>query len=290
MSRGLSFDAPTMRGRGPVNPFELDARELVELFERRAPTAIDNWNDLGPEEYARAFTAAKTMGYDVVGDLYAGLLEVLDERGATDIDFQERVVPILRAKGWLPKLDDDQLANRVQLIYETNLRTAQAVGQWDRIQSVKVALPYLLGVTAGDSRVRHPPKDRKHDHRAHEGILLPVDHPHWANYFPPMGFRCRCSVVQLTRAQVARKGLHFTTEPELAERVRRLGPPWGFNPGALPLATVDASAEESNDARIEGAPPISTQMEKARARMAWTNATKATAAIAVEQLLANLFA
>lgn len=172
-----------------VNPFELDAPELVELIQAKEPRTIGHWRELGGEEYARAFTAAQTVGYDIVRDLHRAFLDVLATPGATGEDFVRVVLPTLRKSGWLADKSDDQVATRLRLIYDTNLRTGQAVGRCNRIQRTKAALPYLYSFTAGDRRVRHPPKSEE-DHRAFEGILLPVDHPFWQQYFPPLGFRC----------------------------------------------------------------------------------------------------
>jgi hypothetical protein len=282
--RALAFEAP---GRY-VNPFELDAPELMEWIERKAPRAIGSWRELGAEEYARAFTAARTAGYNVVDDLYQGYIATLRRSDGNAKDFASTVLPTMRAKGWLPQLSDEQMGRRLQLIFDTNLRLSQASGRWDRIQRTKLALPYLLGTTARDDRVRHPPGSEE-DHRAFEGILLPVDHPFWQSYFPPLGFRCRCQVVQRSRGQVARAGLEVTAEAELASRIARLGQPWGFLPGGNPLAGIEEAAEEANEHRLEGAPAISVQFERGRAQSAWASMAVQAAVQAVEALIAKLF-
>lgn len=285
MDRQLVFDA-----RGRINPLEIEAPELIDWVEGKEPQAINSWRELGGEEYARAFTAARTAGYDIVRDLYRGFLQVMREPGATGDDFVDRMIPILREKGWLADRDTTQQAARLMLIFETNLRTAQAVGQWTRVQRLKSAMPYLMGFTAKDFRVRHPPKSPVSDHRAYEGIVLPVDHPFWQAYFPPLGFRCRCQVIQLTRSQLARRGLSVTTEADLAERTSRLGKPWGFNPGARPLMPVEEAAERANAERLDGAPPIEPFREAQLGSAVWRQlAGPALLGAAVEGIMAQLF-
>lgn len=284
-ARAFTFDVPTY-----VNPFEMEPTELVAWLEDKEPAAIGNWRELGAEEYARSFTAARTMGYDIVRDLYDEFGRTIRTPGATSEDFARRMLPIMREKGWLVDKTQPQKLTRLDLIFNTNLRVAQAVGRWQRIQSVKAALPYLHAHTAGDSRVRHPPQSKHSDHRAFEGILLPVDHPFWLAYFPPLGFRCRCSVVQKSRGQVARAGLRVTSEGELAERTSRLGKPWGFNPGLRPLATVEAAAEESNAERLPGAPPIEPQREAQLGRAVWNAITSRSLAGSLDELIERLFA
>jgi hypothetical protein len=270
-----------------INPFALDAPELIDLIEAKHPREIDHWRDLGGEEYARAFTAAGTTGYNIVGDLHKAFLETMRTQGQDQWDFADKVFPILREKGWLADKSDAQVAARLLLIYDTNLRTAQAVGRWDRIQKTKAALPYLYSFTAGDDRVRHPPKSEE-DHRAFEGILLPVDHPFWTQYFPPLGFRCRCQVVQRSRSQAARMG-PVTSDAELAQRVQRLGPPWGFNPGVRPLKPVEEAAERANAERLEGAPPISPAAYRQLGQARFDILAGKALAEAVEALLAKIF-
>src|SRR5690349_10054703 len=265
MWRGPVFEVP-----GLLRPFDLEPRQLLELIESKAPRAIGNWRQLGAEEYGRFFAVAQTAGYDIIRDIYEGLLEVLREPGATDQDFQERLLPILRAKGWLPQEGERRLATRLQLIFDTNLRTGQAIGRWGRIQKTKLALPYLLAFTAKDERVRRPPKSES-DHRAFEGILLPVDHPFWASYFPPLGFRCRCSVVQKSRSQFARLNRPVTSEAELQERISRLGPAWGFNPGAPHFQQIERAAERANERRLEGLAPIEPARAAQEGASAWAS-------------------
>ena len=270
-----------------INPFELDAPELIELIEGKTPRAIGHWRELGGEEYARSFTASRTIGYDIVHDLHTAFLETMRTPGATGEDFEAMVFPILRQKGWLADKTDQQVATRLALIYDTNLRTAQAVGRWGRIQRTKAALPYLYSFTAADERVRHPPKSRE-DHRAFEGILLPVDHPFWLSYFPPLGFRCRCQVVQKSRGQAGRMG-PVTNEGELAQRIARLGPPWGFNPGQRPLRPVEMAAERANAERLEGAPRIEPQLDQQLGLRAFDLVAGKALADAVEELLKKIF-
>lgn len=273
---------------GPyVNPFEIDAPELISWIEAKQPRAIGSWRDIGTEEYSRSFTAARTAGYDVVRDLYDGYARTI-AGGGTREDFASQVLPIMRAKGWLPDLNDEQMGRRLFLIFDTNLRISQAAGRWERIQRSKIALPYLLGHTAEDDRVRHPPKS-KSDHTAFDGILLPVDHPFWLNYFPPLGFNCRCAVVQLSRGQMARLGRPLTSDSEAASRAARIGEPFGFLPGKSSLGGLEESVAQTNASRLEGAPPIEPQAIYGQAQSRWSALTAIAAQGVVEDLIRRIF-
>ena len=51
--------------------------------------------------------------------------------------------------------------------------------------------------TAGDDRVRY-------EHRVLHRVTLPTSDPFWDEFFPPNGWRCRCTVVQVRRGKYPR--------------------------------------------------------------------------------------
>lgn len=257
----LSFRADPKRAK--LLPMQVDAPDIVEWLLNRDPQAVGAWNELGREEYGRAFTAAQTAGLDVIDDLYFGLVDNVARRG-TETDFAQLVTPILKAKGWLGG-DAQAIGHRVRLIYDTQLRLSRAAGRWTHYQAGKFAAPYVRGVTVGDERVRHPPKSKHADHRAFDGIVLPLDHPFVAEYWTPLGFRCRCLWVQMTRSDLARWGDGITSEEDLARRRALIGPPVFPSP-ALPIREqLAAMVSATNDGpRMPGAPrvdPVRTAKE-----------------------------
>ena len=266
----VAFDAHALPG--PLNPLTVKSDDVRRWVEAKRPIATDRWNDLGAQEHARAFAVARTAGQDIIDDLYQSFRATV-AAGGTEVDFVADVMPTLRRKGWLPDASEDQVATRVRLIYDTNLRLARASGRWTRYYASKGALPYLRGVTGRDERVRHPPKSPTSDHRAWEGLVLPIDHPFWARWFPPLGFRCRCSVIQVSRSQLARGGLVITSEGELAEREARLGTPIFASPatnlGIGPqLATM---AEQANADATPGSPVMLPSVMQRQGSNIWAS-------------------
>lgn len=266
-----------------IEPLSVSAPDIVRYFERKNPQAIDRWDQLGNDEYARSFTAARTAGNDIVDDLYFALVDNI-ERGGTNRDYAAAVLPTLRQKGWLGG-DEGKLASRVQLIYDTNINLARGAGLWDRVQRNAAITPYLLAVTARDRRVRHPPKSPA-DHRAWDGICLPVNHPFWTRWWPPLGFRCRCSIIPLSRSQYARRGSPLTSAGELADREARLGKPVFLAPGAGIMAQLNQATEASNAApRMSGLPIVNPVEERRAAVNAWQAAVSGAL---IEALLAQI--
>lgn len=245
-ARLLTFDLSPV-----ADPLNTTITDLIEYVGDKDPTAIGHWRELSAEEYTRSFAVARTAGYGVINDLYEAFLASVGSR-ETEREFADRVIPLLKRRGWLG--DPGKIAPRLGLIYDTNLRVARASGRWARIRRTAATLPYLRAVTARDERVRHPPKSES-DHRAFDQIILPVTHSFWQRWFPPLGFRCRCSVIQMSRSQLARLDRGVTSEADLAEREARLGDPIFASPASFgaQLASIAASA---NDKRIPGQPGL----------------------------------
>lgn len=284
----LRFDAA-----GTFSPLTVAAPDLIRWVEAKDPQAIGSWRDLGADEYARAFTAAQTAGLDIVDDLYFAFADTIAAKGDAK-DFARLVVPTLQAKGWLARPDDlagegaRRIATRVDLIFDTNLRVARAAGLWDRVQRSKDGMPYLRAATAQDPRVRRPPKSPDSDHRAWQGILLPVDHPFWTRWWPPLGFRCRCTVTPYTRSGIARHGWSVTPADDLAEREARLGASIFLPPGAGAYQQLAKTAEVENSAipRMPGLPTLDVAAARREGGDMWRHQA---AEAAVDALLDSLF-
>jgi hypothetical protein len=65
---------------------------------------------------------------------------------------------------------------------------------WKRIEADADVLPLLQYQTIGDGRVRPT-------HQALDNIIRPISDPFWKQYYPPNGWRCRCTVIQLSEGQ-----------------------------------------------------------------------------------------
>jgi SPP1 gp7 family putative phage head morphogenesis protein len=75
----------------------------------------------------------------------------------------------------------------LQAEFQTAKRSAQAARQWKTYDANKDLFPNLKYRTVGDDRVRD-------EHAALDGVIKPVDDNFWNTYYPPNGWRCRCSV------------------------------------------------------------------------------------------------
>lgn len=117
-----------------------------------------------------------------------------------------------------------------QAEYQAVVRGTIMGQKWLEIQQQKDAFPWLQYQTKGDGRVRA-------EHDRLNGIVLPADDPFWSAYYPPNGWRCRCSVKPLTDAQLEKQGLKpadSDTASQAAEKEVR-DPYWKHNTGTSEL-------------------------------------------------------
>ena len=172
-------------------------------------------------QHSLAFTVAKMMDADMLAEV-KDAIEAAQRNGTAFADFKKRLKPYLMAKGWWgeqimtdpldgePKLVRLGSTRRLKTIFDTNMRTAFAAGQWQRIQANKKALPYLR---YNKSASGHP----RDGHKRYYGLVLPVDHDIWKVIFPPNGYGCKCSVSALTARQGEEEGIGGEPDVEMVE-------------------------------------------------------------------------
>lgn len=248
--------------------------EVLEFFKNKKLKPSFNWADVWKQEHQVSFTVAKAMKLDILQDIYDGTLKAFKE-GQTLQQFRKELTPLLQKKGWwgikdmtdpvTGKTDIAQLGSprRLQIIYDTNMRTARAAGQWDRVQRSKKTHPYLLYELG-------PSKEHRKEHTQWQGLLLPADDPFWDTHYPLNGWGCKCRVRQVSNGEYQRiKDKHGTKAPEINTREwtnKRTGeimdvpkgidPGWDYNPGKgrLKQAKKQVKQKEQQFKKAQKAP------------------------------------
>lgn len=195
----------------------LPPEEAIAFFRSKGLAESFAWQDVWEEEHAKAFTVAKAMERGVLESIRESLDAALAD-GTTFETFRQELTPRLEAMGWWGRSEmtdpltgvtrEVQLGSprRLKTIFDMNLRTAYAAGRWERIEASKGLLPFLIFTTAGDTRVRL-------EHRAWDGVCLPVDDPWWDTHYGPCGWGCRCTAIQVSRRVAERRGLNIGQRP-----------------------------------------------------------------------------
>ena len=90
---------------------------------------------------------------------------------------------------------------QAERIYRNETAMAFGAGQYAKLQDVSGRFPYWQYVTAGDERVRD-------SHRALDGKIFKTAD---AQYYPPVGFNCRCKARPISKRQAEKRGI---TKPD----------------------------------------------------------------------------
>ena len=185
------------------------------------------------EEHALAFTVAGMARDDILAALRDGLTEVIAGKLSREEWLEGARARLIKAGYWREEGEKGGITpSRLQLIFDTNTANAYHGGRWQRLEERRETHPYLMYLTKRDHRVRP-------EHRAWEGLILPIDHPFWQTHFPPNGFRCRCAVLGVTQAeydQLKRDGGQFAGgtvkfDNDVDADLESLDPGFAYNPG-----------------------------------------------------------
>jgi len=182
----------------------------VSLEPLTMQAAADFWRDkikLGPAEFKklsddaklRAFSVSNIAKGDELNTVFNSLQAAI-EKGISYGDFKKECADIFARRGWTGKREW-----RVQNIFRTNIQTAYNSGRYQSQKANADVFPYLQYNAVNDRRTRPT-------HKAMDGKVFPIDHPFWDTWYPPNGYRCRCSTFSLTERQVERMGLKIETE------------------------------------------------------------------------------
>lgn len=175
--------------------------------------------------------------------------------GGTFNDFQKLVA---ESEIILPK-------HYLDNVFRTNIQSAYGHGRWQQQQRNKDKRQYLMYSAINDSRVRPA-------HLALNRIVLPIDHPFWLTHYPPLGFRCRCTVIALTEKQALKYGI--TPDDKLPEVAEALD--WSSHP--LQFGEFEELVDQKISKSLLDKEYLLEQKEFIRAE--WTASKKLTSLLA----------
>ncbi|MFW5920370.1 MAG: phage minor head protein [Polyangiales bacterium] len=233
----------------PQIRLDLPPERALEFFGRKGLNTSFAWQDLLRTEHDAAFTVAKMMDVDLLREMREAVDDAIAD-GMTLAEFRERIRPTLVERGWWGRatmedpltgeMTDVQLGStrRLRTIFNTNLRTSYAAGHWSAIEDTMDEAPYLLYDAVDDEATRD-------QHRQWDGTVLRADDPWWDTRFPPNGWGCRCSVIQLDDEQLQAMGKSGPDRPprqrdrewtnprtgEVEVVPEGVDPGWNYHPG-----------------------------------------------------------
>ena len=250
-----------MNKRFPSNPPE----DALDWFRAKGYKPSFHYSDVWKQEHSQAFTVAKAMKMDVLTTIRESLDKAL-EQGKTYEQFKNELTPELQKLGWWGEgqlqdpYDKSGKSRRVQLgsprrlktIYNTNMRTARAAGQWERIERRQKTHPYLVYELG-------PSENHRVQHVKWAGLVLRADDPFWATHYPQNGWGCKCGVRQINKreADKLKATSDYTDQaPEIEYKEwvnKRTGevhkvpkgidPGWDYNPGVTRGTAINEHAK-----------------------------------------------
>lgn len=209
-------------------------------------------------ERAEAFSVAGIAKIDQLQQTLDSLTEALDQ----GMSFDQWKTQALKAPDVLA-LPNHRLDN----IFRTNLQGAYARGKCAHIEANRDTRPFLMYSAINDARTRPA-------HAAMSGHTAPIDDPVWKRWTPPCGYRCRCTVISLSKAQgEARRNKDnqaLLNNPDRAQARSAAidgGPDegWGYSPCENPNAGVTAAiADRKNRLHAALLPKLEKLQEAAK--------------------------
>lgn len=177
-------------------------KEAVQFLKGKTVLTKDEYMQLTEESRLTAFTVAGYTEANVLQTFLEKLTAAIEE-GTTKETFYQDINAYLTGKG-----QEGLDPFRADVIFRTNTQTAFNAGHYKTMSDLEVIKyrPYWEYVTAGDGRERE-------SHAAMAGRIYAADDPIWNVWYPPNGYRCRCTVVSRTAEYAKRKGLNVSTKP-----------------------------------------------------------------------------
>jgi SPP1 gp7 family putative phage head morphogenesis protein len=192
-------------------PEPLPPKEAIAFWKDKVQVSKKEFESLSDAAKAKAFFVSGLAKGDMLAAVHASFAKTLAE-GGTFASWQKDNANIFDTLGWTGK------KRRLETIFRTNLQQAYMAGRYQQLQASKELRPYWQYSAVNDARTRPA-------HKALHGQVYPADHPFWDAWFPPNGFRCRCTVKSLSKRQVEARGLKVQDEiPDMIETEQGLMP------------------------------------------------------------------
>lgn len=173
----------------------------LEFLKKRGENKTESWDydDLSTKMHTKSFTVAKTMGADVLQDIYDAVQKAKAE-GTSLKDFIANLKPTLEQKGWWGKKEVDGKTvtlgtpSRLAVILDTNIKTSHAQGRWESMMNIAKYRPWFV------YEQLHRPNARE-SHKQFDKHIYHHTNPIVQAIFPPRGFGCDCSMRAVSEAE-----------------------------------------------------------------------------------------
>lgn len=200
------------------NVFKLPFAEASLFFRDKLNIPTEEWDELEGAALAKGFTSAGAHNSDLLADLRKMTDAAIG--GKVDIkEFRKQFIPLVEKYGW--RLKGGGPGWRSNLIFRTNIATSYQAGRWEQFK--KGGIDYLKYVHSDGVMNPRP------NHKAMDGVVLPISDPFWTANYPPNGWGCKCRAVASTKQDYDAVSPALTKRPDGWEELADDG--WRYNVG-----------------------------------------------------------
>jgi len=168
--------------------FKKPPSEALKYLKKKAKKikVSVNWDDLSKEAHDKSFTVAKVMSADVLQEIINYIIKSVESGGGFD-EFKKNainggLVEAMQNAGWTGRN-----TSRLQIIFDTNVKMAQAKGRYKQLMLTKELYPNV-------KYIQIERKTKRHDHSLLHNHVFSLDDPVLDKIYPPSGFRCGCKL------------------------------------------------------------------------------------------------
>lgn len=244
-----------------ASPDRLPFKQAIDFFRSKIQLPSSGWTDIWQEQHSHAFVVAGAAHDDLVSDLYNAIADA-KSKGMGYPDFRKSFDEIVARHGWAHK---GAPGWRSKVIYDTNVTQAYNAGREQQMQAIKHLRPYAM---YRHTSIEHP----RLEHKAWNGLVLPLDDPWWNTHTPQNGWGCKCRKYSLSRVEAAREwekrgrtgpdeappieweerivgktGAH----PRLVQTPKGIDPGFAYNPGKAWLEPLTVRPLKGYDAVLK---------------------------------------
>lgn len=171
-----------------ADPFQFD--QAIEFYRNKIKLPTSGWTDIRQEQHSHAFVVAGASSDALVEDFYNAIQKAKWDGGGYD-EFRTSFDEIVAKHGWS---HNGTPGWRSKIIYDTNITQAYNAGREKQMMDLIHVRPYG---TYQHTSIEHP----RLEHKAWDGLILPLDDEWWDTHSPQNGWRCKCKKYSITQTE-----------------------------------------------------------------------------------------
>lgn len=193
----------------------LPNKRAIDYFTSKKVLPSDEMAALGESMHAKAFTLKNINNINLLQDFKNSLDEAI-KSGKGFNAWRDDILNQTKKRGWIndgdvvnPDTGEILAPHRIGTIFNTNMNSAYQTARYQRQLDNAMAMPNWEYVAVNDDKTRA-------SHAALNGVIKRYDDPFWQTFYPPIDYRCRCTVIARSEYYAQKRGIE-TNSAEVHE-------------------------------------------------------------------------